>query len=102
MINCNIEDHSIPNDISEWFYLVHKKLIEFAKYLEKEVKDLSTDELILFFDTRDVINLTHQLSDIFPPTIPVQDEFYKNVQILKGYESMGATGSIGLGVQIWP
>ncbi len=86
MINCDLENRGSPNDISEWFYFVHAKLVKFAVYLEKETKDLSLDELILFFDTQDVLGFTSYMSNIFPPTIPVQDEFYRNVQILRNYK----------------
>jgi len=85
MINCDTQDHDVPNDISEWFYFVHKKLTTFAEYLGKKAEELSLDEMILFFDTKDVLDFTVPLSNIFPPTIPIQDEFYKNVQILRNY-----------------
>lgn len=95
MIDCDSESSNRPKDISEWFYFVHKTLVKFAEYLGKEVKELSIDELILFFDTRDVMTLTSYISNIFPPTIPIQDEFYKNIQIFRSYkiDSSWVTGS---------
>jgi len=86
MIDCNIENNQPPKDISEWFYFVHKQLVKFAEHLEKEIKDLSIDELILFLDTLEVIQLTSPMSNIFPLTVPIQDEFFKNIQILKNRE----------------
>jgi len=96
MIDCSIMNRP-AQDVSDWFYRVHKELIKFADNLEKRTEELSIDETILFFDTRDVMKLTLDLKNIFPPTIPVQDEYYKNVQLFAS-NSVNSYWESGLGL----